>query len=463
MSFNFLNNASNQVKDFIKDNFIFIKNKDQVGYDLYSVAQTGMINNIIRDYPNYCAFNTLGYLKYDIPNIKEVDIFSDETSGIYVKKDYYFELYDSSGNPIVDLPLKPMKSLEECEEYTNLIIKIPIFIGNKTKTTIPKTNVFNLSEPNYLDVYNILYPNVLDEFHFDTLIDDSNNDYNCQKNIIKYGISRSIDNIIIYNVNVWNNFDVETKDTYKQTSHYTGNGKKMVIYSKLLIKVFMHLYAINNWRDIAKRQFSKIKKIPNVKIYVFVISISQEETCIIFEIKDYLSELIGNSDFVYRYTKEKNNESFTLSNIRYYVDDNDVVIYLHNKGVTRYGTNEITIGEVVHYSPNLYENIVSWCELMEYWLIENWDYSVSKLFDLKLNCNVVGCNYLDNPPHFSGNFWMTTGKFIRDIRATSTDECFCATSPDFRPYSIVNTCGQNGYYHYFNPVDKKDMSSFFIS
>jgi len=73
----------------IKDNFIFIPQKDQIGHDLYYNRKSLIdMKDMAENTENCIAFNTLGFFKHKIDNLTESKYFGD-SDGIYIKKDYY--------------------------------------------------------------------------------------------------------------------------------------------------------------------------------------------------------------------------------------------------------------------------------------------------------------------------------------------------------------------------------------
>ena len=78
----------NSYLEFIKNNFIFVKTLDQIGYDLYHKQDIlkKMVMQSVED-KKCVAFNTLGFFKSDVVNLTKSPWFGD-TDGIYIKKEY---------------------------------------------------------------------------------------------------------------------------------------------------------------------------------------------------------------------------------------------------------------------------------------------------------------------------------------------------------------------------------------
>lgn len=87
---------------FIKNNFIFVKTIDQIGYDLYhkkyNLKELAM--KAVDD-KKCVAFNTLGFFKSDIVNLTKSPWFGDG-DGIYIKKEYAQYANKLLGQPDVD-------------------------------------------------------------------------------------------------------------------------------------------------------------------------------------------------------------------------------------------------------------------------------------------------------------------------------------------------------------------------
>jgi hypothetical protein len=92
-------------------------------------------------------------------------------------------------------------------------------------------------------------------------------------------------------------------------------------------------------------------------------------------------------------------ERFTMNNISKMITDNDKFLYIHTKGVSaKHASNE---------------NVYWWRTWMEYHLIYRFKECVSALDKF----NIVGVGYTTKMigPHFSGNFWWTTGKYFNTL------------------------------------------------
>ena len=95
-------------------------------------------------------------------------------------------------------------------------------------------------------------------------------------------------------------------------------------------------------------------------------------------------------------------ERFTLNEIGNLVTDNDVFLYMHSKGVLR------TSGKNVVFEP-----VYLWRNYMEYNLIRHH----AECVKLLASHDLVGTIYKEKQigPHFSGNFWWTTGNYYKKL------------------------------------------------
>ena len=167
----------------------------------------------------------------------------------------------------------------------------------------------------------------------------------------------------------------------------------------MTIKIFYHITCIGSWESILNNQINKIiysglyDECENIYCYILGVGNTEDfKRCI------WLLQNIGNKIIIQKTNETDHlNESFTLSNIRNCVDEDTQILYLHTKGVTRYGTTLYYFDEEEYIIDNLYENIMDWNNVMEYVLIKNYKSCIEQL----QTCDVVGINYMDYPSHFS--------------------------------------------------------------
>jgi len=199
------------------------------------------------------------------------------------------------------------------------------------------------------------------------------------------------------------------------------------------IYIFYHIYCNDLTLNVLKDQITKIiwsglyKKVD--KIHCFL---SGEEKNINL-CSDYIKKS-GNKFYISDIgIDDKTYERFTLKKIRKYINKNDKLLYIHSKGISKNNT----------------ENIVDWRNLMEYFLIHNYDECI-KLLD---KYDTVGVNKI-NGYHYSGNFWWTTGTYflklpeeIGDSYTAPEDYIFIKDPNSYNLYSS----GLESFGHYHNP------------
>ena len=223
-----------------------------------------------------------------------------------------------------------------------------------------------------------------------------------QINGIKHGIdylNKILHNLISFECNpplvsaTWNdNSNGNTLDTDIQNNYDSLN-----LNDVGEVKIFYHITCINNWKEIVNSQLEKIK---NSGLYTIVKNIYCFLICDEINQQEYSEHIKSYGDkIIIELTADKGNECLTLSNIKRLINPYDKFLYIHSKGVTRWNTN-------------VYNNVVDWRNLMEYFLINKY----KKCIDC-LNCyDTVGVNYFDNTPkHYSGNFWWCNYKYYMTV------------------------------------------------
>lgn len=232
------------------------------------------------------------------------------------------------------------------------------------------------------------------------------------------------------------------------------------------IQIFYHICCMNNWKDIFIQQITKIiysglySRVKTINLFIITCGLA---------IKDI-------APFVYRFGNkirireyiENDDEMFALTKIHDYITDKTKLLYIHTKGVTRWGTSSYTIGDRVHSIPNIYQNIEDWRHFMEWHLIAKFDQCI-KLLD---NYDTVGVNFIGNfntssangltiPKHYSGNFWWARGDYYRLLprdRSTpgASSEVYIIASNymkgvNNKKHHCIAQSGLAGYRHYFSP------------
>lgn len=163
------------------------------------------------------------------------------------------------------------------------------------------------------------------------------------------------------------------------------------------VKIFYHIYCNQYTPQIVKDQITKIifsglyEKAST--IYCFVTG----EPQYIDEVCNYIQNSGSKFQIPKRIPNDTTYERYTLLEIPNYINPEDKFLYIHSKGVTKANDNEI------------YPKIYDWRNFMEYFLIAKHEDCIDALD----NYDVAGVNlYLVNIPHFSGNFWWSTGRYF---------------------------------------------------
>jgi hypothetical protein len=172
---------------------------------------------------------------------------------------------------------------------------------------------------------------------------------------------------------------------------FQGNGN---------IYVFYHVYCNENTLAIVKEQLNRIlySGLYDTVTAVYCYLVGEEAR--ITQVKSYIEALPDKFIIKDVGVDDKTYERFTLTKIAGIVGDNDKFLYMHSKGVTQ-------------KDPAKLENIRLWRDYMEYQLIKRYRECIDNL-----NTNdIVGVAYMDMwiGPHFSGNFWWSTGAYYKRL------------------------------------------------
>lgn len=162
------------------------------------------------------------------------------------------------------------------------------------------------------------------------------------------------------------------------------------------IKIFYHVFAhAYMWRSIVPDQMNKLLYsglLMKCKVCHITIVGPQAKEC---------AEYIESFPRVQILLDPQNQtaERVTLLRMHDLIEDDDYVLYMHSKGVTR----------IDHFS---WVRIMDWRNLMEWYLIHSHETCLEKLSDH----DVVGTNFSIHPvPHFSGNFWWIRGSYYKSL------------------------------------------------
>ncbi|NBV77684.1 hypothetical protein EBR66_05990 [bacterium] len=172
------------------------------------------------------------------------------------------------------------------------------------------------------------------------------------------------------------------------------------------IYVFYHIYCNNNTIHIMGDQVGKIIFSGLYKAVTHVYCFLTGKASAIQGIQAYIQTLpkkfivadVGVDDTSY--------ERFTLNRISKYLKDSDKFLYIHSKGVSR-------VGQADRLSSIIY----LWRTFMEYFLIAHFRECLEKL----QTYDIVGAAYKTEKigPHYSGNFWWSTGAYFKRLYATT--------------------------------------------
>jgi GR25 family glycosyltransferase involved in LPS biosynthesis len=173
------------------------------------------------------------------------------------------------------------------------------------------------------------------------------------------------------------------------------------------------------------------------------------EKIFIINIGDKIDDNIGNNYKIFNNNKiqlinySENTQLFEIDTINLIhtfcenINSDCEILYLHTKGISW---------------PN-HENIVNWTEMMVYFLAEQHT-TCDKLLK---SYDAIGCNYSIKPhPHFSGNFWWATSKYIKTLPKIKSNirhdaEWWILSNTSVNNYELHNS----GINHYHEKYPKE--------
>ena len=135
----------------------------------------------------------------------------------------------------------------------------------------------------------------------------------------------------------------------------------------------------------------------------------------------------------------------TINKIQQFCQENNNcnILYLHTKGVS--------------YNDDYHEEN-NWIDMMLYFLVEQHELCISKLFS---GITTVGCNFLNanHPPHFSGNFWWAKSNYIstlpsliektENVNPNDAEFWLCQNNPSIYELHKSNI---DHYYNLYPPI-----------
>lgn len=165
------------------------------------------------------------------------------------------------------------------------------------------------------------------------------------------------------------------------------------------VYVFYHIYCNKNTESIVRDQLAKIlfsNLYQNVdKVYC---SLTGEQSNIL-KIKELIDKYGAKFQVIEEGPGDKTYERFTLLKIRKYIKPEDKFLYIHSKGVSNKNKE-------IH-------SAYWWRTYMEYFLFTKAsecinDLNIYDIIGLPMSTYLIG-------PHFSGNFWWSTGKYYLSL------------------------------------------------
>lgn len=197
-----------------------------------------------------------------------------------------------------------------------------------------------------------------------------------------------------------------------------------------MIRIYYHVYLIDDIESIINEQLTLIKKYINQPYSLTIgISISENNNSlddIIKLIYEYDSRIIIGD------TKLMGNEFVTLNLIerdKSLFDDTDYIFYLHTKGASKQTDSES----------------IRWRNVMQLYNIQYIDNVFNVLNSNTFNTYGVLLETVTNPTNimYSGNFWWMTGKYAKTIdisKVDITNRCnaelqYIQRGNDWKPYS----------------------------
>jgi len=166
-----------------------------------------------------------------------------------------------------------------------------------------------------------------------------------------------------------------------------------------MIRIYYHVYAVDGVEKIIDEQLTLLDKIKEP--YELSVGLSVSDSTFDY---DHLLKRINP-----KIIKHNDNEFLTLNIIEQdNIDDNDYIFYFHTKGASK-----INIP--------LYEKESNWRRILNHHLIVDYE----KVLNGLGNFNTYGFQLeeLENGTDiYSGNFWWSTGKYIKTINTDNVDK-----------------------------------------
>jgi hypothetical protein len=166
-----------------------------------------------------------------------------------------------------------------------------------------------------------------------------------------------------------------------------------------MIRIYYHVYAIDGVERIIDEQLTLLDNIKEPYELIVGLSISN----LTFNY-DHLLKMINP-----KIIKHNDNEFLTINLIEQdIIDDDDYIFYLHTKGASKINTP-------------FYDKVSNWRRILNHHLIIDY----KKVLKSLENFNTCGFQLeeLENGINiYSGNFWWSTGKYIKTINTDNIDK-----------------------------------------
>lgn len=168
------------------------------------------------------------------------------------------------------------------------------------------------------------------------------------------------------------------------------------------LKLFYHVYLINNYKDIITEQLTNVfysELYKNCQEFHIGVVGGEEE-------KKWIINLVEKYSKIELHFFDNGDEKSTLRLISLKSKPNDYILYFHTKGITHNST-----------AHNL------WRRLIEYKTINEW----KKCIEILNEYDCVGPLYRENTflgyfPHFSGAFWWSKYEYIITLNHSYLDD-----------------------------------------
>lgn len=173
------------------------------------------------------------------------------------------------------------------------------------------------------------------------------------------------------------------------------------------MEVYIHTYCRSNYGSIISDKIKKFRASglwSNISTLFIPVSGMRDMD------KEYFEDLGSLSNKIKIFEHDDpifNSEADTLNYIRNRAlkfENNIAILYTHTKGVS-------------HNHPILRKNINGWVRYLDLYNISKWEECVDSL---KTN-DVAGGLYVQNPSHFSGNFWWANSSYLKTLPPITKD------------------------------------------